>query len=160
MEAELDGDVQGVGVALDDTVQGAGAGMFETSEDEGEGAAQQGGSGNPSANPRQNLTSKDRGVRKRVASDTSSSTSSNKSDNSIKANHKNTDAKVVTSKRRRQSGRQDNVLERHRHHSVHEVYYGQGTLQARDQARDAGVYYGQGTGQGTQQPREGGRGRI
>ena len=76
-----------------------------------------------------------------MASDTSSSTGSNKSVDSIKANHKNTDAKIVMSKRRRQSGRQDNVLERHRHHSVHKVYYeqgtGQGTLQARDQARDA-----------------------
>ena len=42
-----------------------------------------------------------------MASDTSSSTGSNKSDDSIKANHKNTDAKVVTSNKRRQSGRQD-----------------------------------------------------
>ena len=93
-----------------------------------------------------------------MASNTSSSTSSDKSDNSIKANHKNTDAKFVTSKRRRQSGRQDNVLERHRHHSVHKVYYGQGpgqgTLQARDRARDAGEDYGQGTGQGTPQARD------
>ena len=72
-----------------------------------------------------------------MASDTSSSTGSNKSDNSIKANHKSTSTKIVMAKRRQQSGRQDNVLERHGHHSVHEVYYGtREQVQEADDERD------------------------
>ena len=90
----------------------------------------------------QNLTGEGQGGRKRAASDTGSSTSSSKSDNSIKANHKSTSAKVVMAKRRRQSGRQDNVLERHRHHSVSGVpgdgarYYGTGEQEADDERGD------------------------
>ena len=59
-----------------------------------------------------------KGGRKRAASDTGSSTSSSRSGNSVKANHQSTSAKVVLAKWRQQSGRQGNVLERHRHHSV------------------------------------------
>ena len=66
----------------------------------------------------QSLTGEGQGGRKRAASDTGSSTSSSRSGNSVKANHKSTSAKVVLAKRRQQSGRQGNVLERHRHHSV------------------------------------------
>ena len=50
-----------------------------------------------------------KGGRRRAASDTSSSTSSSRSSTSVKA---------TLEKRRRQSGRQDDVLERHRHRSV------------------------------------------
>ena len=66
----------------------------------------------------QSLTGEGQGGRKRAASDTGSSTSSSRSGNSVKANHQSTSAKVVLAKRRQQSGRQGNVLERHRHHSV------------------------------------------
>ena len=50
-----------------------------------------------------------KGGRRRAASDTSSSMSSSRSSTSIKA---------AWEKRRRQRGRQDEVLERHRHRSV------------------------------------------
>ena len=53
-----------------------------------------------------------------MASDTGGSTGSSRSGGSIKADHKSTNTKDVLKKRRRQSGRQDDTLERHRHHSV------------------------------------------
>ena len=53
-----------------------------------------------------------------MASDTGSSTGSGGSGGNVKADHKGTSAKDVLKKRRRPSGRQDDVLERHCHHSV------------------------------------------
>ena len=163
--AELGDMVQGAGAGLDETVQGVGAGLYETSEDTARQGGSSYPLANPrlveahddgtlvqptgaacsapgtlpgTKHPHsQNLTDEGQGARKRATSDTGSSTSSSKSDNSIKANHKSTSAKIVMAKRRRQSGRQDNVLERHRHHSVSEVYYGtREQVQEADDERD------------------------
>ena len=66
----------------------------------------------------QSRTGESQGGRKRALSDTSSSNNSSRRGNSIKANHENTSTKDIKAKRRRQSGRPGNHLERHRHHSV------------------------------------------
>ena len=58
----------------------------------------------------QNLSGEGEGGRKRAASDTSSS--------STNSSRGNTNVKATLQKRRRQSGRQDDVMERHCHWSV------------------------------------------
>ena len=90
-----------------DEEQGTEAGMYETSEDKTQVVAQQGGSGNPTPIPRQNLTSKGTGVRKRVASDTSSSNGSSRAGDSIRDIHNKIDDKTIRAKRRRQSKRRE-----------------------------------------------------
>ena len=80
------------------------------------------------------MTGEGQGNKKRAASDSSSSNSSSRSGNNVKANHESTSAKVVLAKRRQQSGRQGNVLERHRHHSVSGMPGGAQRAGARERA--------------------------
>ena len=81
----------------------------------------------------QNLSGEGEGGRKRAASDTGSSTRSSRSGTSFKA---------TLQKRRRQSGRQNTVLERHRHWSVSGVA-GQGAQRA-GAREEVPRYYGTG----------------
>ena len=142
--AELDDTVEHVGAEQGDKEQGMGT--YETSEDETEDTAQQGGSGNPAPIPRQNLSSKGTGVRKRVASDSSSSSNASSRDgDSIKDTHGKIDDKTIRAKRRRQSGRQDDVLERHRPGTTPSPLGARGVPRARDGARDT---TGKGPGKG------------
>ena len=80
----------------------------KTGEDETEGEAQQGGSSRPPPIPRQNQSCEGTGVRKRVASDSSSnSNASSRDGDSIRDTHGKIDSRTVRAKRRRQ----DDVLE-------------------------------------------------
>ena len=133
--AELIYEVEDETAALDDTVE----------------HVEQGGSSKPPPIPRQNQSREGTGVRKRVASDSSSnSNASSRNSDSIRGNYERLNTKTIMTKRRRRSWREGEVLERHRHHSLigichpmisdrqndpeHEVYLEQG---ARDRAREA-----------------------
>ena len=103
--AELIYEVEDETAALDDTVE----------------HVEQGGEAPPI--PEQNQSRKDKGPRKRVASDSSSnSNASSRDGDSIRRPQGKIDSRTIKAKRKQQGVREGDILERHRHHSVHEVY--------------------------------------
>ena len=75
----------------------------------------------------QNPHGKSQGGKKRRASNTGGSTGSGGSGGSVKTNQDSTNAKEGLMNRRQRSGRQDDVLRRHRQHSVSTVKIQAGT---------------------------------
>ena len=93
--------------ALDDTVE----------------HVEQGGNSEAPPIPGQNQSREDTGPRKRVASDSSSnSNASSKEGGSIRRPQGKIDSRTIKAKRKQQGVREGDILERHRHHSVHKVY--------------------------------------